>query len=204
MLHTDPKKPKNCLAAFDFDGTITTKDSMIEFIRYVRGTTRLLTSAAWLAPTLAFWKMGLYPREMAKERLLKWHFGGKTITEMRQKGEAFAKDVIPTILRPQALERIQWHRDQGHRIAVVTASLDFWVKPWCESQGIPCIATIPKVEQGRFTGHLGSPNCYGQEKVDRLLTAGLDSWEMLYAYGDTEGDKELLAFADQSEFKPFR
>lgn len=204
MLHTDPLKPKNCLAAFDFDGTLTTKDSMIEFIRYVRGNMSLYWSAAWLSPTLAFWKTGLYPREMAKERFLKWHFGGKTITEMRQKGQAFAREVVPEILRPQALERMEWHREQGHRIVVITASLDIWVKPWCDDMGIPCIATVPKVDQGRFTGQLGSPNCYGQEKVDRLKNSKLEKWDFLYAYGDSEGDKELLAFADQSEFKPFR
>ncbi|MCB9234157.1 MAG: HAD family hydrolase [Bacteroidia bacterium] len=204
MLHTDSQKPKNCLAAFDFDGTITTKDSGIEFIRFTRGTWRLFWSGIFLSPTLLFWKMGLYPREMAKERFLKWHFGGKTITEMKQKGQAFAKEVIPNILRPQAIERIEWHKEQGHKIVIITASLDFWVRPWAESQGFSCIATVPKVEQGRFTGQLGSPNCYGQEKVDRLKNSGLPKWDFLFAYGDTAGDKELLAFADQSEFKPFR
>jgi phosphoserine phosphatase len=42
-----------------------------------------------------------------------------------------------------------------------------------------------------------SKNCYGQEKVNRLLEVEPDRKNYyLYAYGDSRGDREMLAFAD--------
>ena len=40
-------------------------------------------------------------------------------------------------------------------------------------------------------------NCYGQEKVNRFLQVEPDRKSyVLYAYGDSSGDKEMIALAD--------
>jgi len=66
------------------------------------------------------------------------------------------------------------------------------------------------VEQGvdgvdRFTGLLEGADCTGAEKLRRLqaLVGGLHDVE-LHVYGDSDGDRELLAAADHPHFRPFR
>jgi phosphatidylglycerophosphatase C len=59
------------------------------------------------------------------------------------------------------------------------------------------LCTELKVSDGRYTGYLASPNCWGPEKIRRLT----EWWHaeeptMLYAYGDSRGDTEMLARAD--------
>jgi len=196
---------KNTLVVFDFDGTVTSADSMIQFIVFAKGKAALYFSYLGLSFTLLLYKLGWINNETAKKELLKWHFNGMTEPEMKKMGAAFCEKIIPQILRPRAIERLAWHRKMGHSIAIVSSSLETWLKPWCDQNGYLCIATIPKFENGKFTGEFESPNCYGAEKVKRITAAfHIDSFEYVYAYGDTAGDKEMLDFADMWYYKPFR
>jgi phosphoserine phosphatase len=70
---------------------------------------------------------------------------------------------------------------------------------------VKVVGTQIEVKDGRLTGRFLTKNCYGQEKVNRLLSLYPHRQDYcLVAYGDSRGDKELLSFADESHFKPFR
>jgi phosphatidylglycerophosphatase C len=100
---------------------------------------------------------------------------------------------------------LQWHRSQGHRILIVTASLEVWLKPWCTEINVELIATKMECENGLVTGEFGSKNCHGQEKVNRIKAVlEIAQYTSIYAYGDSTGDTEMLALADIAEYKPFR
>ena len=121
------------------------------------------------------------------------------IQSFRKKGEEFA-GIIEKMIHPSRLNDIRRHQEDGNTVYVISASIDEWVAPWCKEAGIDhVLGTKIEVDgNGILTGRFLSPNCYGQEKVNRLLEKepDRDSY-ILYAYGDSRGDRELLAFADK-------
>ena len=197
------KKP--ALILFDFDGTLTTKDSMMEFVRFVRGSQRLQLGFLWLAPVLVAYKLGIISNQKAKERFLRFHLGGISRDELRQKGVEFGQSIIPQLLRPAGLSQLKRYQDEGAKVVLVSASLDIWLEAWASSLGIHLICTQASYEEGVFSGQLASPNCYGPEKLTRIKSEiKLENFGRTIAYGDSGGDKELLAWADEAHFKPFR
>lgn len=193
------------VAAFDLDGTLTHRDTFFEFIRYVHGDLRFFAGMTRLSPHLLAFKMGYISNDVAKVAVLRHFFGGMAGEELSQIGADFGKERLPRYLRPAGLQRLQWHRDSGHECWLVTASLQFWTQGWAESQGLRLVATKPEMQQGIFTGNLSGANNHGPEKVRRLL-AELGDTPIVkrYAYGDSGGDRELLQWADEPSFKPFR
>lgn len=193
------------LAVFDFDGTVTSKDSMLEFVRFVKGGGVVSSALMSLSPLIILSKFGLYPNDEVKKKFLRKTLGGTAIADIQEQITKFSKEVIPMIIRPKALEQLQFHKSRGHDVVIVSASLDFWVTPWPDRLGIPCICTKAEIKDGIITGELASPNCYGEEKVTRLKAEyDIDSYEMIFAYGDSRGDRELLRIAQRAYYKPFR
>lgn len=195
----------NTLAIFDFDGTITRKDTFLEFIKFSCGKTKFWFGMWLMSPVLVFHLLKLIRNDKAKTIVFEYFFGDWIYDHFKIAGEDFCKSKVNALIRPGALEKIQWHQQQGHKIIVVTASIKEWVEPWCKSMSIEILATEAEVKQGKITGKLASPNCYGQEKVNRLNQhLSLSDYNEIYAYGDSAGDKQLLLLAQKPNYKPFR
>lgn len=193
------------LAVFDFDGTITNKDTMLAFIAYAKGGFQLYLSMFLLSPFLILMKLGLFSNAKAKAMLLKYHFAGKEQEWFDRKARDFARDIIPRYLREKAIGQISYHRGSGHDLIVITASLDLWVKPWFDHHKLDFISTKGEMKDGLFTGKLDGPNISGQEKVKQLKSRfNLKDYDRIYAYGDSRGDREILKLADRAYWKPFR
>ena len=193
------------LAFFDFDGTITTDDSLIKFIRFVVGDAKFIAGMILLSPMLTAYKLKLIPNYKAKQMMLSYFFKGMNETKFQEVANTYSLNHIDTILRPKAMEKIAWHQSQGHKVVVVSASIECWLKPWCDKYNLELIATQLEIKDGIVTGRLRTKNCYGIEKVNRVKEAyNLDEYETIYAYGDSRGDRELLDLADEKFYKPFR
>ncbi len=195
----------HAITLFDFDGTITTDDSLIKFIRFVVGDTKFAIGMVVLSPMLTVYKLKLIPNYKAKQYMLSYFFKGMTEEKFMQVANEYSLNHIDTILRPKAMEKIAWHKEQGHKVVIVSASIECWLKPWCDKNGLELIATKLEIKDGRVTGKLLTKNCYGIEKANRVQEQyNLDDYDYIYAYGDSRGDKELLALSDESHYKPFR
>lgn len=193
------------LSLFDFDGTITTDDSLIKFIRYSVGDIKTAWGMLVLSPMLITYKLKLIPNYKAKEWMFSYFFKGMDEQEFKKVTKVYSLKHIDTILRPQAMEKIAWHKEQGHTVVIVSASIECWLKPWCDKNGLDLIATKIQMKEGVVTGKLLTKNCYGIEKVNRINKVyNLGNYTYIYAYGDSSGDKELLHLADESFYKPFR
>lgn len=184
----------------DFDGTLTTRDTMLDIIRFRHGTAGLLLALLRLLPWLVMMKLHLYPNGKAKERLLRLCFGDLTAADFR----LFAQDYAARhahLLRPGLLQHLLEAQADGTTVIVITASPVEWVK-WFVPQ-FTVLGTALEFDEKGFTGRLASPNCYGKEKVSRLtrlmpeLTTQRDAFHIT-AYGDSRGDREMLAFADEA------
>ena len=181
---------------------MTTKDTLIEFIRYACGTRAFLFGFLWHAPFLVLMKLHLYPNYKAKEKVFSYFFKGMSLESFDTLCQRFARD-NRHLLRPQGIQTLQQAQADGAEVLVVSASIDNWVQPFFPKTNV--LGTQVEVKDGHLTGLFLTKNCYGQEKVNRILELYPHRKEYhLTAYGDSRGDKELLAFADESHYKPFR
>lgn len=197
---------REVIAAFDFDGTLTTVDTLRMFTRRQRGGPRFLFDLIVTLPQLALYALGRVENDAHKMALFARAMGGQPAEQLDQAARTFARDEIPRILRPAALERLREHQQAGHRVLVITASPTDWVTPWAALQGITdVLGNRAEVVAGRVTGRLVGTNCHGPEKLARLLGAhpDRDSY-VLYAYGNSRGDRELLGAADFPFYRRFR
>ena len=192
------------IAFFDFDGTITRKDTMIELIKFHKGTAGYFTGLALIAPWLVAMKLGIITNQQGKEKLLAHFFKGMTVNEFNKICEAFSQTVIPNLIRSDAWEAIQKHFAEGNEVVVVSASAENWVKPWCKKNNIEVLASILDLQDGKITGKLKGTNCNDEEKVNRiLLSYDPAMYKDIYAYGDSSGDKKMLEFATHGYYRMF-
>ena len=182
----------------DFDGTLTTTDSMMSIIIYQRGRLGLVLALLRILPWLILMFMGRYSNQRTKERLLHHCFGRMTEEEFNTFCQRFA-DSHRHIQRKDLYDRLVEAKKNGDEVVVVTASPENWV-----SRLVPEFNVLgTKMEFGPcFTGRFLTPNCYAQEKVNRILEAypELKTDRNRYhvtAFGDSRGDKEMLEFADE-------
>ncbi len=194
----------NVIAFFDFDGTITRRDTLFEIIRYQKGPLRFYLGMGLLSPFLMLFKLKAISNQRMKEMVLGHFFRNTPLQVFQRRCDDFCRERLPGLLRPKALNAIAWHQAAGHKIYIVTASASNWIAPWSSALSIPCIATLLEVKDGRITGRLEGRNCNGEEKVHRIKEAvHLTTFDTIYAYGDSGGDREMLAIAQYKGFRVF-
>lgn len=193
------------LALFDFDGTITHKDTFLEFIQHSKGRFVFMAGFALLSPALVGMKLKLLPNSRVKEWALRVFFSGRTIESFDESCADFASKKLPGLVRTKALKEILAHKKQGHRVVIVSASAENWIRKWADEHQVELIATKLETANGRITGNLCGLNCNGKEKVERIREhINLKDYKYIYAYGDSRGDMEMLRIATHSYYKPFR
>ena len=191
------------MAAFDFDGTLTRSDSLLPFLWRLAGTPRFVGNMVLLAPPLLAWRMGLISRSAFKTRVLQRFLAGMRESDLLAHAQQFASGSLPQQLRPEALARLRWHQARGHRCVIVSASLECYLRPWAVSEGVTeVLATRLQMKDGVCLGGIEGENCRGAEKVRRLQhwLGEREGWQ-IYAYGDSAGDREMLAWADRGWYR---
>lgn len=228
------------IAFFDFDGTITTSDTLLDFIRFSKGILPFLFGFLVNSPWLVAYRLKLISNQRAKQRILSWFFRNTPLSDFNAICEDFAARTLPGLIRPKALEEITLLREKGFTVVIVSASPENWLRQWTEKTGASLLATrlqtkppaappqlftpanpavpstnlsVPSLNPAipfsnpavRLTGRILGRNCHGAEKVSRIREAfNLSDYDDIYAYGDTKGDKPMLALAKHAFYKPFR
>lgn len=203
-MNLHPTPDQKVIAAFDFDGTIIKRDSLPLFIRHAVSFRKLLYGSLMMSPFLILFKLRLMRNDLAKERLFRIFLKGLKISQLSHITTGFA-EVIDKVVDPAAIDKIKWHQSMNHEVIIVSASAEEWIRPWANRYGINTIlATCLESNDGTLTGRFNTNNCHGPEKVRRLLAQYPDRKEyILYAYGDSRGDRELLEMADHSFYRSF-
>ena len=186
------------LALFDFDGTITKKDSLNEFLKFASTRSEYLLKMLTFLPIFLLYKTGFIKNDKAKQMLLKLFFKGWSKKKFEKKAKDFSLSVLDSILRDDLYSFLKEHKKRGDKVVIVSASMECWLKPWCQKEEVELISTRLKFEDGRFGGEFLTKNCYGKEKVVRIKEVyDLKLFEKVYAYGDSKADRYMFELADE-------
>jgi HAD superfamily hydrolase (TIGR01490 family) len=149
--------------------------------------------------------MKLMPNDRAKQRVLKYFFGGMKAYDFQAACDDFASTRLPQLIRPRALQEMKKLKAGNVEIVIVSASAGNWIRKWSDSLSLELISTSLEIKDGLLTGKIAGNNCYGEEKVRRIRASyDLSRYETIYAYGDTPGDRPMLTLAGHAFYKPFR
>lgn len=192
------------IAFFDFDGTISKKDSLFVFVKFLVGKKKFYIGLLLHIHILVLYMLGVMKNNQAKQYLTQYFFKGYKKEDFLKKAQDF-RPVLESIVKNSAIDRILWHKDRGDEVVVVSATFQEYLKFWCEKMDIKCIGTKLEVIEGILTGKFESKNCYGIEKVNRIKdNYDLSQYQEIYAYGDSRGDKEMLELATNSFYRYFK
>lgn len=192
------------IAAFDFDGTLTVRDSFTAFLRWRSGSVGYALGLARLAPALAGY-LADRDRGRLKAAAVRVFLRGVTRQALDAEARAYAAAAGPALMRPDALAEWERLRAAGLRLVIVTASPEETVRPFAERLGADDLlgTRLAFDTQGRITGAFAGENCRGEEKVARLRLRFGEDVRLAAAYGDTGGDREMLAIADRPGYRVF-
>ncbi len=197
---------RRTIAAYDFDGTITTCDTFVDFTIFSKGHFRALFAFILFSPLIIATKLHIYPNWKAKQRIFQHLFRGIKISDFNQMCKNYYDKRHNRIIRKSAMESIQEHVQKNDTIVIISASISNWVRPFANALDIPHVlcTEIDTDMDGFISGQFATNNCYGSEKVKRLLQYFPDreSYQLI-SYGDSAGDKELLNFSDKAFYKSF-
>lgn len=183
-------------AFFDFDGTITTGDSFMPFLRHQLGSGKFALKMLQLSPVLAAYGLKLMANQRAKEKVLEATVKGRMEMEILRAAAEF----FPRLkLLPAGLEKLKEEQAAGRCCVLVSASPELFIRTWAEKLGFQkIIATKLAVENGLLTGKLVGANCYGVEKLRRIeVELGPTAWANSRGYGDSEADLPMLHCCSQ-------
>jgi phosphatidylglycerophosphatase C len=188
------------VAAFDFDGTLSTRDNFVPFLRRVAGTTAVTRAMATSSARLARSPRSTWSRDEVKALVLHDLFAGYDGDALDEIGRGFAFEIIQRHLAPEMVQRADWHRTQGHALVIVSASLGVYLRPVAEHLRFDSVlcTELEVGADGVLTGEMAGPNVRGAEKARRLDVWMGDDDMFVWGYGDSSGDRELWARADRA------
>ncbi len=126
-------------------------------------------------------------------------FSSRNLDNIAVAGEKFAKEVIPDFIREVALRKLHWHQHNGDQIVIVSASLDVYLKPWCQQNGFALVCSELEVRDGKLSGHYVNGDCSSENKPNLIHSRfELNKYDRIYAYGDTKEDFAMLNLADKT------
>lgn len=188
------------VAAFDFDGTLTRRDTLVPFLRRVSGDRAVMSAFTRRSFTGLAVALGRADRDALKASVVGELLAGRVDADLAAEGERYAGEIVGRGLRPDTLARLRWHQAAGHRTVIVSASLAWYLRPLAaalEVDDVLC-TELEVGPNGRLTGRLVGRNCRGPEKATRLLAWSGGQPDELWAYGDSAGDDDLLRLADHA------
>ncbi len=196
---------KTVVAVFDFDRTITDRHTFWRFLRMLIGRPKFFLIALTLIPTAVLLALKVISLMAARDVMIRRCMTGICANKYRELGLVFARQEIPKWIKPEAMERFQWHKSQGHRCLLISNSADVYLEPWGQMVGFDAISGSHfREHNGKLTGQLDGPHCQAEEKVVRVrqILGNPQDYE-IHAYGDSEGDRNLLDIAAYPYYRSF-
>ncbi|RZJ38432.1 MAG: haloacid dehalogenase-like hydrolase [Chryseobacterium sp.] len=191
------------LYLFDFDGTLTYKDTMFLFLKFYNPSRYSLQFLKHI-PLFILLKLKLASAEAVKKSFISSMLKGESRYSIDKKAKLFFDQNYPALIRENALDFIKNIDRENTQSYIVSASLDIWVRPFAEELNMTLLATKAEFENDIFTGRFIGKNCNKDEKVCRIeAELGGKKYDKIIAFGDTSGDKPMFKFANESHYRFF-
>lgn len=190
------------LALFDFDGTITDRETMPDFMHVAVRPGRLLLGKVFLLPVILGYKCKLVSGVAVRALICFFGFWRVPVQELEIHGQRFSKEFLPATLRAEAMARIAWHKARGDTVVVVSGGLAVYLSHWCREHGVELLCSTLEERGGKLTGRYLGRQCVRDEKA-RLVQERFPptQYARIFAYGDTPEDRELLALAHEPYYR---
>ena len=202
MLTNKNPRVKNIVAYFDFDGTITTHDTLIPFLLYTVGYIKFLRKLYILLPLVLLYWLKIITNEVAKQGAIITLLKGYDLDYIEDRAYLFAKLKLDKYIKPNIYSKLEYHREHHHAIIIVSANLAIYLNFWIQLHNLHgVIATEIEFVNNTCSGYLQTKNCYDREKITRIeqyLKQTQQKFEYSYAYGNSSGDYAMLIYADES------
>lgn len=188
------------LVLFDFDGTLTKRDTFPQFVFFTRGYFKGLLGFLLFSPYIFLFLTKLMDGAKLKEMLVAFYFKGEKEATLYEKGKTFIEKLNREDgFNQNTLKKLESYKAQNHSICIVSASLDVWIKPFCEKYDIEYLCTELEYVNGFSIGKLKTPNCNRKEKAVRIKRKyNLSDYSEIIAFGNSSGDKAMFELATQS------
>jgi HAD superfamily hydrolase (TIGR01490 family) len=188
------------IAFFDLDHTLLNTSSGMHYLWEIINQGRV---PAWYVAYLSLgYQLKWLDFGEAHVRLINY-VGRAGYQETRQFFERWVKRRLLSRLTQQGQAQIAWHQAQGHRVVIISASIEEIVKPVAGHLGLGSdyLCTRLAVAHDRYLGRLNGPQCYGAGKVywaKKWLAANKLTFPdaIGYFYTDSSSDLPLLELAD--------
>ncbi|MCG2793299.1 MAG: HAD-IB family hydrolase [Weeksellaceae bacterium] len=191
------------LYLFDFDGTLTYKDTMFLFLKFY-DPARFSVQFLKHIPLFILVKLKLANAEAVKRSFISSILKGESRYSIEKQAKLFFEENYPSLIRKNALDFIHHIEREHSESYLVSASLDVWVQPFADAFDMTLIATQAEFENDIFTGKFVGKNCNKDEKVCRIETElGSKKFDKIIAFGDSSGDKPMFKFANESYYRFF-
>lgn len=195
------QKSKNIIAYFDFDGTLSTHDTLIPFLLHVVGYIKFMLNLPRLLPIVLSYITKRINNEVAKERTITVLLKGYPFELLDRKAHTFATHHLGKYIKPDVFAKLEYHKEHGHTIILVSANLGIYLRYFAKLHELDyVIGTELEFVDKKVSGHLATPNCYGIEKVIRIKRYLAENGIVVdysYGYGNSRGDFELLDYVDE-------
>ena len=190
------------LALFDFDGTLTTREMLPAFVHSAVPPMRLRVGKLLLAPWVLGYKLGWVSGVSVRRKIAMIRFRGMPEIDYLAAGERFALEALAPVLRPEAMARVAWHKARGDTVVIVSGAFDVYLSHWCRTHDLELICSRLEVRDGVLTGRYDGAQCVREEKPRRVRERyAIESFDAVYAYGDTPEDFALLEIAEHRWYR---
>jgi phosphatidylglycerophosphatase C len=190
------------LALFDFDGTLTVRDMLPDFVRGAVSPLRRYVGGAVIAPWVLGYRHGWVSGVSIRSKLARVAFAGMREANYLEAGEGFARLTLPQVLRSDAMATLRAHRERGDIVVVVSGGFDVYLSHWCREHGVDLICSSLEVVDGRLTGRYAGAQCVNEEKARRVRERyDLSSFDEVHAYGDSREDLAMLTLAEHRWYR---
>jgi phosphatidylglycerophosphatase C len=198
-------KNTQTLAVFDFDGTITNRDSVNDFLIWKFGLVRFFLSYFFMLPLIVLYFFKIVKNSTIKKAQIFFFLRKRTLNEFIIDSHNYAEKRLHKIVRQDAISTIKSHHQKGHTLIIISSSFPYWIEAWATNYSFHhVIGTKLSPVNGLINTSALCKNCYGEQKVNSLreLYPNLSDFT-IYVYGDSDGDKELLEIASYPNYKIF-
>ncbi|MFK7949367.1 MAG: HAD-IB family hydrolase [Saprospiraceae bacterium] len=190
------------LILFDFDGTLSDRDSLVDLFIFTHGFIRFCWNMFISIPVIIVWKLGLYDAKKGKNFVVNSFYRGWTKSRINEQAELFLNNRMPKILRKDAIELVESYQNKNNTIVIVSANIDIHLNAFCEKYQLHLICTNLLYENGIYTGKFASSNCDKQEKVNRIKAIyNKNDFDKVIAFGNSSGDKAMLNWANEGYYR---